>query len=104
MRSRIPREELPQLHPRRHSEPDPPAPTLREYRKGTHWTWVCCRNWWDCGHRAKIALVPYMIRWGMDASSDLLMTRFRCTACGRKGATLEHPSWSEYQQNVPAIR
>jgi len=32
-------------------------------------------------------------RKGADASSDVLRQRARCTACGDKGATLQHPSW-----------
>ena len=32
-----------------------------------------------------------VIRWGADASSDVLRQRPRCTACGRKGAVLKHP-------------
>jgi len=34
-----------------------------------------------------------MIRWGMDASTDVLRQSARCMVCGRKGATLQHPSW-----------
>ena len=34
-----------------------------------------------------------MIRWGADASSDKLRQRARCTACGHKGATIQHPGW-----------
>ena len=26
-------------------------------------------------------------------SSDVLRQRARCTACGNKGATIQHPSW-----------
>jgi hypothetical protein len=37
--------------------------------------------------------VPFIIRWGPDASSDVLRQRARCTACGNLGATLQHPSW-----------
>jgi hypothetical protein len=34
-----------------------------------------------------------VIRWGPNASSDVLRQRARCTACGHKGATLTHPTW-----------
>jgi hypothetical protein len=37
-------------------------------------------------------LAPYAIRWGLDASSNLLRERARCTRCGHLGATLMHPS------------
>jgi hypothetical protein len=46
-----------------------------------------------CGHRVAVAFVPFVIRWGTDASSDMLRTRVRCAVCGRRGATLQHPSW-----------
>jgi hypothetical protein len=39
-----------------------------------------------------MALAPFVIRHGPDASSDVLRQRRRCTKCGRKGATLMHPS------------
>jgi hypothetical protein len=42
---------------------------------------------------ALTAFVPLMIRWGGDASSDKLRRCARCTVCGHKGATLQHPSW-----------
>jgi len=30
---------------------------------------------------------------GANPSSDVLRQRTRCTACGNKGATLQHPTW-----------
>jgi len=30
---------------------------------------------------------------GAGASSDRLRQRARCTACGNKGATIQHPGW-----------
>jgi hypothetical protein len=41
---------------------------------------------------APMALAPAIIRWGADASSNVLRQRMRCTACGSLGATLQHPS------------
>src|SRR6185312_17348562 len=32
-----------------------------------------------------------VIRWGRDASSAVLRKRARCTRCGHKGATVQHP-------------
>jgi hypothetical protein len=32
--------------------------------------------------------------WGPDASSDKLRAAARCTRCGGKGATLQHPGWA----------
>jgi hypothetical protein len=34
-----------------------------------------------------------IIRWGPDASSDVLRRKARCIRCGRKGAMLTYPSW-----------
>jgi hypothetical protein len=34
-----------------------------------------------------------VIRWGPNTSSDNLCRCARCTACGHKGATLQHPGW-----------
>ena len=53
--------------------------------------WLCC----SCGHRVAVALVPFVIRWGADASSDMLGQHVRRSACGRRGATLQHPSWAD---------
>src|SRR5437588_2533259 len=47
-----------------------------------------------CGHRAAMALAPLIIRWGPETSPDLLRRSARCTQCGRKRATLRHPSWA----------
>jgi len=38
-----------------------------------------------------------MIRWGADASSDMLRRSARCTRCGRKGATIQLPGWGALQ-------
>jgi len=38
---------------------------------------------------------PVIIRWGGEASTDRLRARARCTACGGKGASLRHPSWTD---------
>jgi hypothetical protein len=66
----------------------------RNRRSVTHrshcWTWVYCEN---CLHHAPMALVPLIIRWGADTSSDRLRRSARCTECGHKGATLQHPGW-----------
>jgi hypothetical protein len=43
--------------------------------------------------RAPKAIVPLIIRWGGDASSDVLRACTRCSRCGRKEASLTSPSW-----------
>jgi len=50
-----------------------------------------------CGHRAPMALAPLVIRWGPDASSDLIRQRAVCTKCGHVGAALQHPCWAGNQ-------
>jgi hypothetical protein len=41
-----------------------------------------------------MALVPLIIRWGADTSSDRLRQSARCTQRGHRGATLQHPGWA----------
>src|SRR5262249_44434461 len=67
----------------------PVIPTLGQLLRTPYWVWLCC----GCGHGVAVALVPLMIRWGPDASSDMLRRHARCTVCGHLGATLQHPSW-----------
>ena len=42
------------------------VPTLAELRESSPWFWLYCEK---CGHRAAVAFVPLMIRWGADASA-----------------------------------
>jgi hypothetical protein len=35
-----------------------------------------------------------VILWGADASGDTLRQNARCSCCGNKGATIQHPGWS----------
>ena len=73
-------------------EPDGhhPVATLADLRRVTPWLWVHCER---CQHRSPAALVPLIIRWGADASSDVLRRCARCTRCGRKGASIQIPGW-----------
>jgi hypothetical protein len=43
--------------------------------------------------RAPVACAVPVIRWGVSVSSDKLRQSARCTACGHKGATIQHPGW-----------
>jgi hypothetical protein len=45
-------------------------------------------------HHAPFACAVAVIRWGADASSDVLRECARCTVCGHRGATFQHPGWS----------
>jgi hypothetical protein len=67
-----------------------PLPTLGELQRAHPWTWLYCER---CQHHAPFAFAAAVIRWGANASSDVLRQRARCTVCGSKGATLQHPSW-----------
>lgn len=71
------------------SQPGPRA-TLGDLQRSTPWVWLWCER---CQHHSPLACAVGVIRWGTAASSDLLRERVRCTACGNKGATLQHPSW-----------
>src|SRR4029079_7216559 len=50
-----------------------------------------------CLHRAPLALAPFVIRWGAQASSNVMRQRLRCAVCGHRGAVLQHPSWIDAQ-------
>jgi len=69
-----------------------PIPTLGELQRATPWGWLWCER---CQHHAPLACAVAVIRWGADASSDRLRQRARCSACGRKGATIQHPGYRE---------
>ena len=90
--------------PRRNIIEPGPVPTLGQLQTGeVKWVWAYCERM-GCSHVAPVALAPYVIRWGPDASSDVLRERLKCAKCGRKGATLKHPSWYEWGwQPWPAV-
>jgi hypothetical protein len=71
--------------------PPGPIPTLGTLQKSSAWWWVYCES---CQRRKATALVPLIIRWGADTSSDRLRRSARCVECGHKGATLQHPGWT----------
>jgi hypothetical protein len=71
-------------------KPAPPVPTLGELnRYEPHWVW-----WWcpKCHREVAVPLAPFIIRWGANASSDLLRKNPRCTKCGQRGGLLQMPS------------
>ena len=77
-------------HAKRQAAPGP-RPTLGQLQRSHCWTWLYCEK---CLHQAPMALVPLMIRWGAETPSDQLRRCARCTKCGHKGATLQHPGWA----------
>jgi hypothetical protein len=48
-------------------------------------------------------LALLIIRWGPDASSDMLRQCARCTVCGHKGAALQGPGWKNGPRRVGAV-
>jgi hypothetical protein len=65
--------------------------TLGDLHRATPWLWLNCER---CQHHAPLACAVAVIRWGRDASSNVLRERARCMRCGHKGATLQHPGWA----------
>jgi hypothetical protein len=57
------------------------------------WCWVNCGAPLKCGHRAAVAIAPFVIRWGPDAWPEMLRRHGRCSKCGHKGVSLTHASW-----------
>ena len=80
-----------------------PVPTLGELQTGsTKWVWAFCNDLDESGrvawlHRAPLALAPFVIRCGAEASSNVMRERLRCAVCGHRGAVLQHPSWIDAQ-------
>ena len=68
-----------------------PRPTLGELQRTTPWVWLWCER---CQHHAPLACAIAVILWGPNAPSDKLRAGARCTSCGSKGATLQHPGWA----------
>jgi hypothetical protein len=51
--------------------PPPPVPTLVELQRSSGgWVWLHCDNAHVCHHKAAVAIAPFVIRWGPQASSD----------------------------------
>jgi hypothetical protein len=80
----------------RTAQRNPPGqvPTLVQLQRSApgKWLWVYCAAY-GCLHHSPTAIAPFVIRWGPDASSDMLRRSARCSKCGAKGATLMLPSW-----------
>src|SRR5262245_42326224 len=71
-----------------------PIPTIGQLLStDLKWMWAYCQRI-GCGHAVPIALAPCAIRWGWDASTDLIRERLRCSSCGAKGVALKRPSWN----------
>jgi hypothetical protein len=93
MRRDAPREGLQRFRAALRGPPSP-VPTLGSMQRSTpgKWLWVYCAAY-GCLHHSPMAIAPFVIRWGPDASSDMLRWAAPCSKCGAKGATLMLPSW-----------
>ena len=75
---------------------DQPVTTLGQLAKQPpRWVWIYCENT-ACLHYSAVALIPFIIRWGPNASSDRLR-RLRCKKCGHRNASLKTASWGDNQ-------
>ena len=71
---------------------DDQVPALAKLRQGHSWLWICCDGR-DCARSAAVDLTPFIIRWGEDASSNVLRRNAQCQYCGTKGVTIQLPGW-----------
>ena len=69
------------------------VPTIGELRERQCWIWLHC-NRSSCMRYVPVALAPFIILLGEDASSDRLRNSARCSKCGSKGAPIQLPSWA----------
>ena len=60
-----------------------PRPTIGQLWALYDWLWLYCETP-GCRHYTAIPLAPLIIRWGRNATSDLLRNGFRCSRCGRR--------------------
>src|SRR2546423_1337523 len=59
----------------------PARTTLADLQRQGGWVWAYCEGI-GCGHRVPLAIAPFAIRWGLNASSDLMRERLRCSKSG----------------------
>lgn len=86
-----------------HKHPVGAVPTLGELQRGASWVWMYCEQR-QCLHRAPMAVAPAAILWGLNASSNVLRERARCTCCGHLGdAALKLPSWGGLAQGFESF-
>lgn len=70
--------------------------TIAAIHHSPGWMWAYCVRMVEgalCNHSAPIAIAPWRIRFGGEASSDLIRQNLRCSKCGGKGGLIYHPSW-----------
>jgi hypothetical protein len=102
---RDPHDEPPR-HRHRHRPPKRVSTLGEMQQTDGKWCWLYCNNL-ICNHSAPVAIAPFVIRWGPDASSDVLRRSARCSKCGHKGATTVKASWVDTEvgfQPFPVAR
>ena len=71
---------------------DEQVPTIGSLaRMEPRWVWAYCDNV-GCGHISALPLVPFVIRWGAKASSNLIRRNLTCSKCGTRGVSITLPS------------
>lgn len=68
----------------------PGAPIGALMKGQCKWFWLWCNR---CLYHRPLALAPFAIFWGMNASTDLIRNRSKCRRCGHVGASMKHPAW-----------
>lgn len=81
------------------TKPAPPIPTLQELHETTPWIWLYCADH-QCGHHIATTLAWAVIKYGPDASTNVLRENARCAVCGKKGALIQLPSWHNAIEGV----
>lgn len=64
------------------------------------WVHLYCETI-GCGHHAAVRLAPLVARWGPDAPRDFMLTRFRCSKCGRRNTSIRSPSMVSFHGFEP---
>jgi hypothetical protein len=70
-----------------HQSPAGPRPTLGALQRSSSWWWLYCEQ------LSALRADGVSGAGHSDAPGDVLRQCARCTVCGHKGATLQHPSW-----------
>jgi hypothetical protein len=64
--------------------PDDQVPTIGELMRDGGWfRAVCIRT--GCGHEAPMTYAPWAILYGLDASTNVIRRKGRCSKCGGLG-------------------
>lgn len=80
---------------------DGDVPTLGQlHRSPPRWVWIHCHA---CLYRLPLPLAPFVIRWGPDASSNLMRRNFRCSKCGARSTAIQVPSFTYAQGGYDAF-